>query len=229
MIKFIYSLPRGIARCFSLRNLPWHLVAIALTYTLVTTGIDWNYFLATQGDALQSAFFPAIVIGGLIPIILPACLLAIGGLRKRATGSTSILNAGYVLAQAAIIGSAISSTYKAFTGRVQPDLQDIVTDISGNFNFGWMEHGIFWGWPSSHTTIAFAMAFAFIYIIPQTLNARKRAAAKYAAIIYAFYIGFGVSMSIHWFSEFAAGAIFGTVIGVVVGKSFESKLQSGVE
>jgi membrane-associated phospholipid phosphatase len=27
-------------------------------------------------------------------------------------------------------------------------------------------------------------------------------------------------MTIHWFSDFLAGAIIGTVVGVVVGKSF---------
>ena len=39
-------------------------------------------------------------------------------------------------------------------------------------------------------------------------------------LAYAGYIGLGVSMTIHWFSDFAAGAILGSVIGVVVGKSF---------
>ena len=42
----------------------------------------------------------------------------------------------------------------------------------------------------------------------------------YWAITYAFYVGFGVSMTIHWFSDFVAGALVGTVIGVVVGTSF---------
>jgi membrane-associated phospholipid phosphatase len=42
------------------------------------------------------------------------------------------------------------------------------------------------------------------------------------AILYAFYVGMGVSMTIHWFSDFVAGAIIGSVIGAVVGKSFRS-------
>lgn len=42
----------------------------------------------------------------------------------------------------------------------------------------------------------------------------------YLAITYAFYVGLGVSMTIHWFSDFVAGALVGTVIGVVVGTSF---------
>ena len=40
------------------------------------------------------------------------------------------------------------------------------------------------------------------------------------AILYALYVGVGVSMTIHWFSDFVAGALIGTVVGVVVGTSF---------
>jgi membrane-associated phospholipid phosphatase len=40
------------------------------------------------------------------------------------------------------------------------------------------------------------------------------------AILYAFYVGLGVSMTIHWFSDFVAGAIIGSVIGAVVGNGF---------
>ena len=43
---------------------------------------------------------------------------------------------------------------------------------------------------------------------------------RITVILYALYIGLGVSMTIHWFSDFVAGAILGTVIGVVVGKRF---------
>ncbi len=32
-------------------------------------------------------------------------------------------------------------------------------------------------------------------------------------------------MTIHWFSDFMAGAIVGSVIGTVVGKSFEGNIQ----
>jgi hypothetical protein len=41
----------------------------------------------------------------------------------------------------------------------------------------------------------------------------------FITIAYACYVGIGVSMTIHWFSDFIAGAIFGSVIGLVVGKS----------
>ena len=77
-----------------------------------------------------------------------------------------------------------------------------------------MRGGMFWGWPSSHTTVAFAMAAAICKLYPENRLLR------YAAILYAGYVGIGISMTIHWFSEFVAGVIIGSVIGAVVGKSF---------
>ena len=44
----------------------------------------------------------------------------------------------------------------------------------------------------------------------------------YVAVAYAFYVGLGVSMTIHWLSDFIAGAILGTVVGVVVGRRFSA-------
>ena len=40
------------------------------------------------------------------------------------------------------------------------------------------------------------------------------------ALLYAFYVGLSVSMTIHWFSEFASGILFGIVVGTTVGRSF---------
>jgi len=43
-------------------------------------------------------------------------------------------------------------------------------------------------------------------------------------MLYALYIGVGVSMTIHWFSDFVAGAIVGAVIGITVGNAFNERL-----
>jgi hypothetical protein len=58
------------------------------------------------------------------------------------------------------------------------------------------------------------MAVAIFTLFP------KQRWLGYLPITYALYIGIGVSMTIHWFSDFAAGAIIGTAIGTVVGRSF---------
>ena len=108
--------------------------------------------------------------------------------------------------------------FKAVTGRVHP-AHSVGADISHVFRFGWMRGGVFWGWPSSHTTIAFAMAVTVFTLCP------KQRWLGWMAILNAFYVGLGVSMTIHWFSDFAAGAIIGSVIGAVVGKDFGENIE----
>jgi membrane-associated phospholipid phosphatase len=160
--------------------------------------------------------FPAVVIGGLLPILLPLSLLAVGGIAR----SARTLLAGWALGQAELIGACTAAGFKAVTGRAHP-AHVVGTDLSRTFRFGLLRGGVFWGWPSSHTTIAFAMAVTLFNLFP------KQRWLGCAAITYALYVGFGVSMTIHWFSDFVAGAIFGTVIGVIVGKSFLQSRQTG--
>ena len=188
----------------------WHLLAIALTFILVQSGFDWFYFSSTRSPVLREWMFPAAPIGGLVPLALPLILILSGYINNHAKLSLT----GWAIGQAELIGSVISSVYKAVTGRVHPAMRDVGTDISHVFRFGFLRGGMFWGWPSSHTTIAFAMAVTVFTLFP------KQRWLGWLAIAYALYIGLGVSMTIHWFSDFVAGVIFGTVIGVVVGRSF---------
>lgn len=190
----------------------WHLVAIIVSGMCVLSGFDWLYYNFTRIPTLQETMFPAVPIGGLLPILLPISLL-IGGLLFR-DARTRLL--ALAIGQAELIGSIISSSYKAFTGRVHP-LHSGTVDISHEFRFGFLRGGIFWGWPSSHTTIAFALAGTMFQLFP------KQRWVGVVSFLYAAYIGLGVSMTIHWFSDFAAGAIIGTVIGMVVGKAWAGR------
>jgi hypothetical protein len=156
--------------------------------------------------------FPAAPIGGLVPLALPLILIVSGFI----IGHARITLTGWAIGQAALIGSLVSSAYKAVTGRVHPSLHDTGADLSHVFHFGFLRGGVFWGWPSSHTTIAFAMAVTVFTLFP------KHRWLGWLAITYAFYIGLGISMTIHWCSDFVAGAIIGTIIGGVVGRSFSS-------
>lgn len=214
MKQFIWTLPRNIIGCFKGRMILWHIVAIVLTVLLVTSGFDWLYFTWTRSPELRLLAFPAVRIGGNLPITVPVILLMIGAGSRDAR----FYRGAAALAQAAIIGCLISSAYKAFTGRVHPP-REMGPDLSHVFRFGFWRGGVFWGWPSSHTTIAFAMALTVFTMMP------KRRWLGWPAIIYALYVGVGVSVTIHWFSDFVAGAIIGTVIGVVVGNSFREAIQ----
>ena len=188
----------------------WHLAFIGLTAVLVLSGFDWFYYSTTRSPVLREWMFPSAPIGGLVPFVVPLTLILTGLIAFNRRVATT----GWAIGQAALIGSLLSSTYKAFTGRVHPSLHDLGTDISHDFRFGFLRGGVFWGWPSSHTTIAFAMAVTVFTLFP------KQRWLRLVVILYAMYIGLGVSMTIHWFSDFVAGAILGTIIGVVVGKRF---------
>lgn len=213
---FIRTLPRNILASFAGKKILLYVVAIVATYAIVETGTDWDYLLAVRDPSLNKMFFPAVIIGAFVPISLPLFLLVIGHIFDR----RRIAIIGWTLGQAALIGSIVSSVFKAFTGRLPPDLHALVVDSSHGFQFGILEHGIFWGWPSSHTTIAFAMAFALIGLHPKSRH------VMFYAVIYAFYIGIGISLSIHWLSEFIAGAFIGTAIGLTVGASFLKQMHT---
>ncbi len=233
MRTLFYKLPRTIAECFRGYNLVWQFLAMIITYGLVISGFDWFYFQSTRGSELALFLFPAVILGGFLPVIVPLLMLAIGSIRK----NLRTVNTAWALGQAGIIGLLVSSFYKAFTGRVPPEHiqstvnvfrraltgtmpyapMNTVIDISREFRFGFMRGGIFWGWPSSHTTVAFATAVTVLMLYP------KNQRVRYFALLYAVYVGLGVSISIHWFSEVIAGIIFGAIIGVVVGKSFFSR------
>jgi membrane-associated phospholipid phosphatase len=216
MLGFLYQLPKNITRCFKGYNSLWQFLAIALTYIIVTSNFDWYYFISAQKPVLRTFLFPAVRLGMILPIVAPLLLLAIGIVRK----NFKIKNTAFALGQAAMLGLAISSVYKAFTGRIPPPhffSQGVPVNTSHGFQFGFLRGGMFWGWPSSHTTVAFAMAVALWELYPENKLLR------YAALLYAFYVGIGVSIRIHWFSEFVAGAIIGSVIGAVVGKSFQQR------
>ena len=212
---FFYRFPENFIRCFRGVNLLWHLLAIVLTYVCVVSGLDWWYFGATRSRLIFDLAFPAALLGFFVPVFLPLGIYFFGALRR----SPTLKKAGSALVQAGILGSVISSLYKAFTGRPHPELITHLgnADLSRIFDFGLLKGGIFFGWPSSHTAVAFAMTTALIVLFPR----RKLVIAL--ALIYAFYIGLGVSVTIHWFSDFLAGAIIGTVIGSVVGLSFKAR------
>jgi membrane-associated phospholipid phosphatase len=209
MKQFLSTLPRNLLDCFRGRMILWHLCAIILTFILATSGFDWLYFASTRNPILRSWMFPAVPIGGLLPVALPLVLFAIGSITRSAQTTLT----AWAVGQAELVGAIVAAAYKSVTGRAHPS-HGVGADLSHVFRFGFLRGGVFWGWPSSHTTIAFAMAVTIFRLFP------RQRWLGYVAIAYALYIGIGVSMTIHWFSDFAAGAILGTVIGAVVGKSF---------
>src|SRR6266404_8413067 len=107
MKQFFRTLPRNIINCFNSSLIVWHILAIIVSAACVMSGFDWLYFTATRNSTLQIWMFPAVPIGGLLPIALPLALLVGGWLFKNVT----ITLTGWATGQAALIGSLISSAY----------------------------------------------------------------------------------------------------------------------
>ena len=216
MRALFYKFAKNAAECFRGYNPLWQLLAVFLTYIAVSSGFDWFYFILLRNSAWYPFLFPAAIAGFLLPILVPLTMLAVGTARK----NMRTVNAAWGTGQAALLGLLFSFFYKTFTGRIQPPsfLTAGTLDISNGFRFGFLRGGVFWGWPSSHTTVAFAAAVALITLCPENKF------IKYVALAYAVYVGIGVSMGIHWFSDVAAGAIFGSLIGIAVGNSFRERI-----
>ena len=214
MKMFLSTLPGNVVKSFQGLMLIGHFGAIALTLALVLSGFDWQYFLWTRSPALRSWLWPAVPIGGLMPIALPLTLFLLGGVGR--SDRTRLV--GWAIGQAEVIGGIIAAGYKAITGRAHP-AYGVGTDLTHVFRFGLLRGGVFWGWPSSHTTIAFAMAVTVFRLFP------KQRWLGCSVIAYAFYVGLGVSMSIHWFSDVVAGALIGTAVGVIVGSGFSRRVR----
>jgi len=209
MCEFFCSLPRNFAGCFKGWNIALHFAAIGLGVVLVTSGFDWFYLSATRSPQLLAWMIPGINLGVWVPLTLPPLLLLAG----MAFQSALITRTGWGLAQVVLIGFVLTELIKVVTGRPQPP-RFIGPDTSHVFHFGLLRSEIVSGWPSGHTTIAFAMSVTLFWLFP---NKRWLSAA---AALYALYIGLSVSMTAHWFADFASGIIFGIIVGTTVGRSF---------
>src|ERR1700691_6001019 len=159
--ELFYRLPRNVMAIFSGRNLLWHTSAIALTIVIVTSGGDWAYYRWTRAETFLVLARPALRLGMVIPVLGPLVILLAG----EATKNRRLITTAWALGQAALLAYLITSCYKAVTGRRPPPFHGHVgtlalgntalTDSSHGFQFGFLEGGIFWGWPSGHTTVAF--------------------------------------------------------------------------
>jgi membrane-associated phospholipid phosphatase len=180
------------------------LLAALLTYIIVKTGMDWDWFRFCSGHpVIFYAGFAPVAVGMFLPILASLWLYISGRIGKNAKRQIT----GLAVGQAAILGWTISTFIKLFTGRIPPLDTAALVNNSNGFQFGFYRGGWFNGWPSSHTTVAFAMAIALIQLYPNNKW------IKIGAWAYAIFIGIGVSTNIHWLSDVIAGALIGYTIG----------------
>lgn len=214
MLKaFLIGIYRGIVGIFVGRNIFWHVLAWIITYCLVVSGLDWQYRVITRGDIASILGLAAGSIGFFEPVLLPLILFFYAKVKHQKKLQDTSLR----VFQVVIIAVIVIATYKALTGRDHPGIQRNffntvieVVDNSYNFNFGFWRQSIFYGWPSSHTGVAFASS---VFLALQFKNKKW---VGFVACFYAVFIGLGASVSFHWLSDVIAGAIIGSLIGYTV-------------
>ena len=181
------------------------------TYGMIESGVDWKWNkYADENNWLHYAGRSAGITGFILPVAAPLALYF--GSDNRETQIT-----GLALGQSALLAFSISSSIKAITGRHQPAIGDDdrpKDDFSDDFKFGFFRRGVFHGWPSSHTAVAFATASTLVELYP------GNTAVAIGAYTYATFIGAGMSVLAHWGSDIIAGALMGVAIGKTVGKNF---------
>lgn len=193
-----------------------HIAAIIGSYGMVESGLDWEWYnFSYENREVYNAGFVSVEAGAIIPFAVPAGMYLLGRFAK----DSKLQIAGLAVAQSALISLGITSAYKAITARRPPEDEDFgQPDYSRDFKFGLFNRGVFDGWPSGHTTTAFAMAFTLMELYPESTL------VQIGALTYASLIGLGVSTNIHWFSDAFAGALIGYSIGKTIGSGFHSLL-----
>jgi membrane-associated phospholipid phosphatase len=218
-----HDIGRNILHAFTY-NYGLNFIAAGLeTWVLIKTGVDWNWRNVSYNNAwLSNIGRPGLYIGYTAPVITPIATYIIGRIVK----DEKLQITSFALIQTLIAALAVQTPLKMITGRALPG---IVTELDHTRNprtddfsakFNWVNSDFISGWPSGHTTNAFAAAA----VISEIYN--DKFLVKFCLYLYAFLIGFGTTLDVHWASEATAGALIGYAIGKSVGKSFSRLLKN---
>jgi membrane-associated phospholipid phosphatase len=194
------------------------------TWAFIETGIDWKWRnIAYDNNWLSSSGLPFTYIGWGVPFAAPVILNIAGRIKNDA----DLQIAGLALAQAALLTAVLPAPVKASLGRSKPGIvtksnnyhvrNPSADDFSGEFD--WFNMNFVDGWPSGHTAQAFAAAAVLTELYKDSI------VLKIAAYSYAVCMGLAVSVTTHWASEAAAGALIGFAAGKTVGRSFSGLLS----
>lgn len=219
------GLGHNIGRSFIGWNSLLHLSAAGATYGLMNSGADYEterYF--HEHPDLSAAFFPVAITG----LIGPVGISAFSYYRGWSREDRPLFGAGCALIQANAIAFAHTSLLKAATGRPYPNpYEEDMNAQSRTFRFGFFRGGIFWGWPSGHTSATVATASCLAVYYPD----RKWLAVS--GYLWSAYTMIGVAAvkggNMHWLSDGVAGALTGFAIGSTVGHSFRRIVNGGPE
>jgi|GEM_PF-317981 len=209
----------NILDSFKGNNIYYHLAGVASTILIVNLDVDYyveHYF--NQHEEYGRWGRPVVFTGMFLPFIAGGSLYAYGKIKN----NEEAVGASFAVLQASLIEFLYNSALKAITGRPNPNWRNNsdMESLSKTFRFGFMRGGIFWGWPSGHTSTTMAVVSALTNYYP---NAAWLKIAGYSLVAYTI---FGVSSvnrgGMHWFSDAVAAAFMAYAIGSTVGKYYRN-------
>jgi membrane-associated phospholipid phosphatase len=216
------NIGNNIINSFKGDNLYLHLAGVASTVLIVTTNTDYHvhkFFYDHPG--FGEAARPIIYAGMFIPFATGGSLFAYGKFGK----DDRAVAASFAVLQSSLVAFLYNSLLKAITGRPNPDWQhhSDMKALSRTFRLGFMRGGVFWGWPSGHTSSTMAVVSALTNFYPEKTWLKI---AGYSLVAYMMY---GVSSlhrgGMHWFSDAVAAALMSYAIGSTIGKYYRSKFE----
>lgn len=216
------NIGNNIVNSFKGDNLYLHLAGIASTALIVSTNTDYyvhEYFY--EHEQFGNAAMPIIRAALYIPFVTGGSLYAYGKIKK----DDRAVAASFAVLQSSLVAFLYNSLLKAITGRPNPDWQHNpdMKELSKTFRFGFLRGGIFWGWPSGHTSSIMAVVSALTNFYSEKTWLK---AAGYSLVAYMMY---GVSSlhrgGMHWFSDAVAAAFMSYAIGSTIGRYYRSKFQ----
>ncbi len=222
-IKLFSNLGNNILNSFKGDNLYLHLAGAASTFLIVSSNTDYNlekFF--NEHEGYGNAARPVIRMAMYFPFVVGGSLYAYGKLNK----DNEAVGASFAVLQSSLIAFLYNSLLKAVTGRPHPDWRNSnnMEELSKTFRFGFMRGGIFWGWPSGHTSSAMAVVSALTNFYPD------KTWLKIAGYGYVAYMIFAVTSlnrgGMHWFSDAIAAAFMSYAIGSTVGKYYRSQFKN---
>lgn len=225
-IKIYSGLGENIVNTFKGNNLYLQLAGAASTVLLVTTGSDYyihKYF--NEHEEYGNAARPVIRAAQYFPFVIAGSLYAYG----KISPDNEAVGASFAVIQSSLIALTYNSLLKALTGRPNPHWREggDMEELSKTFRFGFLRGGIFWGWPSGHTSSTMAVVSALTGFYPE------KTWLKIAGYGYVTYMIFAVSSlnrgGMHWFSDALAAAFISYAIGSTVGKYYRSRFTQEVK
>jgi membrane-associated phospholipid phosphatase len=213
----------NIINSFKGDNIYLHLAGIASTFLIVSSNTDYKvekFF--NEHEGYGNAARPVIRLAMYFPFVVGGSLYAYGKLNK----DNEAVGASFAVLQSSLIAFLYNSLLKALTGRPHPDWRNNndMKDLSKTFRFGFMRGGIFWGWPSGHTSSTMAVVSALTNFYPDITW------LKIAGYSYAAYMIFAVTSlnrgGMHWFSDAIAAAFMSYAIGSTIGKYYRNQFKN---